>query len=166
MNFRSPRPFIGLFSLVAVVLAAMVLAGVAVAQEEGPSDDEVNAIAKGMYCPVCENVPLDVCPTQACAQWREVIRDKLAAGWSEAQIKDYFVEQYGDRVLAVPPPRGINWLVFLIPPLVFIGGIYLLVRVFRSWRLAPVEDQEPMPPDPQDDEYVRRLEEELEKEAQ
>ena len=73
-----------------------------------PSDDAVNAIAKQMYCPVCENTPLDVCPTQACAEWRELIREKLAAGWDEEQIKDYFVLQYGDRVLATPPARGLE----------------------------------------------------------
>ena len=71
------------------------------AQSSVPSDDEVNAIAKDLYCPVCENVPLDVCPTQACAQWRALIREKLIDGWSEQQIKQYFVDQYGDRVLAL-----------------------------------------------------------------
>ena len=72
----------------------------AIAQDTSAiSDDQVNAIAKQMFCPVCENTPLDVCPTQACAQWRELIRQKLAAGWSDQEIKDYFVEQYGARVL-------------------------------------------------------------------
>ena len=32
------------------------------AQQPTPSDDEVNAIARQLYCPVCENTPLDVCP--------------------------------------------------------------------------------------------------------
>ena len=31
-----------------------------------PTDDDVNAVAKQLYCPVCENTPIDVCPTQAC----------------------------------------------------------------------------------------------------
>ena len=48
------------------------------AQEPTPSANEVNAVAKQLYCPVCENVPLDVCPTQACAQWRATIREKLS----------------------------------------------------------------------------------------
>src|SRR4030042_6059298 len=58
-----------------------------------PSDDEVNAIAKQMYCPVCENTPLDVCPTQACAEWRGLIREKLTIGGREGQIKKHFLEQ-------------------------------------------------------------------------
>jgi len=153
--------------LVVAVLGAMVWAalitGMASAQEAEPvSDDEVNAIAKQLYCPVCENVPLDVCPTQACAQWRALIREKLAAGWSETRIKDYFVEQYGDRVLAAPPARGLNWLVYLIPPLAFIAGAFILYRAFRAWK-QPLQDSEPqgVPSGAAADEYVARLEEEL-----
>src|SRR3972149_667152 len=97
--------------LVLLAIAAPVLIASVAVQPPPPSDDEVNAIAHQLYCPVCENVPLDVCPTQACDQWRSTIRDKLAQGWSEAQIKDYFVEQYGARVLATPPASGLNWLV-------------------------------------------------------
>ena len=65
------------------------------AQDAQPSDDEVNTIAKQLYCPVCENVPLDVCGTKACAQWRDDISDKLADGWNEEQIKQYFSDRYG-----------------------------------------------------------------------
>jgi cytochrome c-type biogenesis protein CcmH len=147
--------------LLALILSFLT-AGVVFAQEPLPSDDEVNAIAKQLYCPVCENVPLDVCPTQACRQWRDVIRDKLVEGWGEDQIKNYFVQQYGDRVLAVPPPRGLNWLVYVVPPLVFIGGAFILYRVLAAWRTP---DMAPTGTAPSlissDDEYVQRLEEEL-----
>ena len=61
------------------------LASIALAQERAVTDDQVNAIAQQLYCPVCENVPLDVCPTAACAQWRATIREKLEAGWGTPQ---------------------------------------------------------------------------------
>ena len=135
------------------------------AQEQpplGPTDDQVNAIAKQLYCPVCENIPLDVCPTQACAQWRELIREKLAEGWTEDEIKTYFVAQYGDRVLASPPARGLNWLIYIIPPLVILGGIYILYRALRAWRQAPPPPLESTQPGEQlDDDYVARIEDEL-----
>jgi cytochrome c-type biogenesis protein CcmH len=130
----------------------------------GPTDDEVNAIAKQLYCPVCENIPLDVCPTQACAQWRDLIREKLAEGWNERQIKDYFVEQYGERVLAAPPARGINWLFYLVPPLAIGAGIYILYRAFLSMRPQPASGTYPSTHlEPPAEDYVRRLEEELRK---
>ena len=72
-----------LHSFFFTLILALLAAGLALAQNPNPpvpSDDQVNAIAKQLYCPVCENIPLDVCGTQACAQWRELIREKLAAG--------------------------------------------------------------------------------------
>lgn len=130
-----------------------------------PSDDQVNAVAKQLYCPVCENIPLDVCPTQACSQWRELIREKIASGWSDDQIKMYFVDQYGDRVLATPPARGLNWLVYLIPPLAILTGGFILFRAFQAWKqpvLRNLATDTGSPESPPDD-YVARLEEELKK---
>jgi cytochrome c-type biogenesis protein CcmH len=139
----------------------------ALAQNPTPTpvitDDQVNAIARNMYCPVCENTPLDVCPTQACAEWRELIRDKLSEGWTEAQIKTYFVDQFGDRVLAEPPPRGLNWLIYIIPPLAFLAGVFILFRAMRAWRQPDPVTPAAEAPAAADDEYVRRLEEELRK---
>src|SRR5512142_2007406 len=85
--------------LLAVTLT-ITFAIIASAQAPTPSDDDVNRIARQLYCPVCENTPLDVCPTEACRQWRELIRSMLADGKSETEIKQYFVDHYGARVLA------------------------------------------------------------------
>jgi cytochrome c-type biogenesis protein CcmH len=128
-------------------------------QNKIPSDDEVNAIAKELYCPVCENIPLDVCPTQACAQWRALIKEKLIAGWSKEQIKQYFVDQYGDRVLAQPPARGLNWLVYILPPLFFVGGIVLVYKNMKHIKKSPdniIQDIKN-----EDHKYIQEMEEAL-----
>ena len=127
-----------------------------------PTDNDVNRVARQMYCPVCENIPLDVCPTKACADWRETIREKLAAGWTDQQIMDYFVTQYGERVLANPSARGFNILLWVIPPVVLVGGVIFLWfffrRAARQASLAP-----PAEPTAPTDKYVAELEKELEK---
>jgi cytochrome c-type biogenesis protein CcmH len=127
------------------------------------SDDQVNSVAHQLYCPVCENIPLDVCPTQACAQWRDLIRTKLSQGWTPQQIRDYFVQQYGDRVLSTPPERGLNLLVYILPPVFFLLGVFILYRVLRSMRrrssLAAPSGASPGPVS--DDPYRQQLEEEL-----
>lgn len=138
------------------------------AQESTPStqtvtDDQVNAIAKQLYCPVCENVPLDVCPTKACAQWREEIRLMLAEGKSEQQIKDYFVRLHGIRVLAIPPASGINWLVYIIPPVALLAGAWILYGSIRGWRQSGSQAVSSPAPTGSLDEYSTRLEEELRK---
>ena len=145
----------------------------ALAQGTTPTDDEVNAIAKQLYCPVCENTPLDVCPTEACRQWRDLIRQQLSDGWTEDQIKQYFVDNYGARVLAEPPRTGLNWLVYILPPAIILAGAFILFRALRAWTKpamasaasgesasSPKGEAKPVV---RDDDYIARLEEELKK---
>jgi cytochrome c-type biogenesis protein CcmH len=154
-----------LVAMLSVLVLVLVFISSGAAQSDlpgTPTDDEVNVIAKQLYCPVCENIPLDVCGTQACAQWRELIREKLAQGWTEDQIKNYFVEQYGDRVLATPPARGLNWLIYIIPPLAILTGLYILFRAFQAWkRPVPQFDQDLPAPETNTDQYAAQLEEQL-----
>lgn len=154
-----------LFALVLIALTGLFYQ-TAFAQDSTPSDDEVNAIAKQLYCPVCENTPLDVCPTEACRQWRELIRDMLAEGKSEQEIKDYFVANYGARVLAEPPRKGFNWFVYIVPPVLILIGAVILFNSFRAWTrpksAAPGSGREKEAGvSSSDDEYIKRLEEEL-----
>jgi cytochrome c-type biogenesis protein CcmH len=149
----------------ALLLAASLLgtfSNSARAQDpQPPSDDQVNAVAKELYCPVCENIPLDVCPTQACAQWRELIRLKLSQGWSEDQIRSYFAEQYGDRVLAAPPLQGFNWVFYVLLGVFVVIAVVVYIRVVRNLKAKPAAaDAATVKPVEQDD-YFKRMEEEL-----
>lgn len=154
-----------------LVLSTLAVATVS-AQGSTPTDDEVNAIAKDLYCPVCENTPLDVCPTVACKEWREEIRGMLADGKSESEIKQHFVDYYGARVLAEPPRTGFNWLIYVVPPIAIVAGIFVLFRALRAWSQTPASspqggteagrDQEDAS-SPSDDEYIARMEAELKK---
>ena len=128
-----------------ILLAGVFTQSVAAQSTNPPTDDEVNAIARELYCPVCENIPLDVCPTQACAQWRGLIKEKLSEGWTKDQIKDYFVAQYGDRVLAEPPRRGLNWLVYVLPPIIFLVGIFVVYQNLKKLRYKPQTDPSNQP---------------------
>ena len=147
--------------LAAMLALAFTLAFTHMASAQGstPTDDDVNRVAKQLYCPVCESTPLDVCPTEACRQWRDLIRSMLAEGKSEAEIKQYFVAQYGDRVLAEPPNRVAS---YLVPGIIILLGMLLLARGFQMWMkpsVAAPAEPEAKPVDP----YIARLEEELKK---
>ena len=147
-----------------VLALLFLLITLPLAAQSAVSDDEVNAVAEDLYCPVCENTPLDVCATQACADWRELIREKLSLGQSEADIQDYFVDQYGEGVLATPQASGFNLIVWVFPVLAVVLGGTLFVRYVRGIRTAVAEDetshdQPTAAPDP--DNYIARVEAEL-----
>jgi cytochrome c-type biogenesis protein CcmH len=148
------------------LLFSILFTGVGFAQGgTPPTDDEVNAIAHKLYCPVCESTPLDVCPTDACKDWRQLIRTMLSDGKTEDQILQHFVDQYGDKVLAQPPHTGLNWLIYILPPAIILAGAILLLRSLREWtkpKTAGVVTAQEGSQAASDD-YVARLEEELKK---
>jgi cytochrome c-type biogenesis protein CcmH/NrfF len=89
----------------------------------------------------------------------------LADGKSEAEIKQYFVTQYGARVLAEPPNRLAS---YLVPAVAILLGVILLARGFQMWlKPSPAANEGPANTNPDDippaDPYVARLEEELKK---
>lgn len=132
-----------LFLLLLLIVASLVVVGIAYAQGEQPgypTDNDINLIAKKLYCPVCPNTPLDVCETKACQDWRAQIRDQLSAGWTEQQVIDYFVAQYGERVLAEPQRIGFTSLVWFLPLVIVLIGLGVVYEVLRGWKrqkLAP-----------------------------
>lgn len=150
------------YALLLALVATFFQAYAVLAQGPTPTDDEVNRIAKQLYCPVCESTPLDVCPTEACRQWRDLIRTMLAEGKSEQEIQQYFVTQYGARVLAEPPNRLVT---YLVPAVAILLGALMLFRGFQMWLKpsivkAEAEDTE-QDVKPNQDPYIARLEEEL-----
>jgi cytochrome c-type biogenesis protein CcmH len=139
--------------------------------QENITDDEVNEVAKGLYCPVCESTPLDVCPTLACADWRELIRDKLAQGETPQEIYAYFAQQYGDGVLAEPPRAGANLILWLFPVVaIVVGGLYF-GSTLRSLKVEEEATATAVPPSPSTpnsaksvlslDHYITQIEKEL-----
>jgi cytochrome c-type biogenesis protein CcmH len=138
---------VAILLLIALTSVALAQGGTSptptpVARQQITADD-VNRIAKQMYCPVCENEPLDACRTAACQQWRAQIGQMLSEGQSEQQIKDYFVARYGVRVLAQPPAQGTSLLLYVLPIVGLIVGVVIVVWLLRRLRArgaqAPVE---------------------------
>lgn len=132
MNGRMIRKTTHILGLLLLFLFAMPV----LAQEPTVTDDDVNEVAKDLFCPVCESTPLDVCPTQACADWRELIRTQLTEGKTKDEVHEYFARQYGDGVLADPPKRGFNLILWVLPVLAVLGGGFLFWRYLHSLRAA------------------------------
>jgi cytochrome c-type biogenesis protein CcmH len=151
------------FSIAVVAVALLALLAATPARAQGPNlDDETNRIAKTLYCPVCPNTPLDVCSTQACAQWRALIKEKLQQGQTEQQIRDYFVAQYGDVVLGAPPAQGFNWLAYILPAIGILLGAAIAWVTLRQWVIRRGDSAVAPPAAPEiSKEYADRIEKDL-----
>ena len=145
---------------------------------EDVSSDQVNDVARELWCPLCSGVRLDACELKACDQMKEVIAIKLSEGENTDTIRAYFVEQYGPQVLGEPPREGFNWLAWILPFAALAAGAVFMWRKsqqmmqtkseFTDAPLDPPTPSAPGSPDEgnasagqEEDEYSRKLEEEL-----
>ena len=135
-------PYTNIFpQLLLAILVAFAFAS-HVSAQTSVTDDLVNEVSKGLYCPVCESEPLDTCPTQACIDWRAEIRAQLEAGRTQEQIYADFVARYGERVLAQPSASGLNLILWFGMPVALLIGGYFFYTYMR--RIAASESTEPV----------------------
>ena len=122
-----------------VVSLVLTLAAPVVLAQQGPTPtlDQINAVARELYCPLCNGVRLDTCELQACIQMRQVISDKLAAGVPKEQIKQEFVAEYGPKVLGEPPSSGLDLLAWIVPIAAIVAGAAWLLITARRWSRQP-----------------------------
>ncbi len=113
------------------IFVALVLVAVPVASAKDP-EARAQAIAAQLRCPVCQNESVADSPSELAAQMRVLIREKIAAGETDRQILDYFVSRYGQWILLNPPRHGLNWIVWLAPAVVLLGGSYIALSYFRG----------------------------------
>ncbi len=145
-----------------VLLACLVLASPAGASEQKPTLAELES---EVYCPTCQT-PLAMSSSPIAERMRAVIREWIAQGDSKSEIKAKLVDQFGERVLAAPPKKGFNLIVWVLP----IAGIAIAASVLGvlAWRWTGAgrrgrvgEDDSAPAESPLDPELARRLDEEL-----
>jgi cytochrome c-type biogenesis protein CcmH len=117
-------------------------------------DDQALAIANELQCPVCENVTVAYSGSTLAAQMRQVIREKLAEGWTRDQIIQYFVDRYGEAILTQPPKHGLNLLVWLLPVGGVLAGLAVLGTALWSRRAASAAPPAAAPPLSEEDERL------------
>lgn len=152
------------------VAAALALAALATAcssvEDVPPLERRSQELNKAIMCPVCPGESIDQSQNPLASQMRNIVADKMEQGWTEDQIKDFFVERYGPSVLLEPPRNGFNLLVWVLPPVGGLGAIIAAYLVLRMMRRVPVPQSQGTGAvelsDDERDEYFRRIEAVLE----
>ena len=149
------------FDCLATLAIIMLLPVVVLAQEGATSATDVIRVAERMYCPVCENIPLDECQTTACLEWKDEIAAQLSSGRTPQQVIDSFVARFGDHVVGVPQDPLIRALTFLLPLLATFVAVLVGVQTFRRFTRAQplsLEQESATVGEPSEASYRRRLE--------
>jgi cytochrome c-type biogenesis protein CcmH len=125
-------------------------------------DARTEEVGSLLRCPVCQGLSIADSPASMAQKMKARVRELLAAGYDQEQILAYFERSYGEFVRLEPPRRGINWLVWLSPPVVLGLGAVLIRRALR--RSAPpvaaaVLARDALPDDPDLANYVLRVRE-------
>ena len=152
-------------SAFSLFLAAIMTFTLACASDEELPTLEARAqeINKTVMCPVCPGESIDQSQHPRAKAMRGVVDEKLAEGSTNDEIRQFFVERYGPSVLLEPPREGLNWLVWVVPPvgiLVAALALYLVLRlaVRPSPRTGENTDDVAYLTEAERDDYFRRIE--------
>jgi cytochrome c-type biogenesis protein CcmH len=128
------------------LLAALLLACHALAfgqsAEIAKPDPQVEArlknLAEELRCLVCQNQTIADSTAPLALDLRNQIRQQVAQGRSDDQIRTYMVERYGDFVLYKPPFNAATAVLWVAPGLLVLGGLAGLVFMLRRRKVQAV----------------------------
>jgi cytochrome c-type biogenesis protein CcmH len=114
-------------------LAMMLTAAAAGAALGDPAQEaRAQALEQEIRCVQCQNEPIAQSTADIAADMRTLVRERIAAGDSDAEIRSYFRERYGDFVLFRPPLDARTWVLWAAPALLAAVGLAALLSTRRK----------------------------------
>ena len=83
-------------------------------------------LSRELRCMVCQNQSIDDSEAPLARDLRLLVRERIAAGDSDAQVIDFLVARYGEFVLLKPRLEPRTLLLWLLPPVALAGGGFAL----------------------------------------
>ncbi|MBY5932316.1 cytochrome c-type biogenesis protein CcmH [Tateyamaria omphalii] len=126
------------------ILFSLILSTAAFALDPSEMLDDPALEAKAreldhaLRCVVCQSEAVASSNAQWAVDARRVIREQIAAGQTQEQVVDFFVERYGEFVLMTPRVSGSNWMLWAAGPLMFLLAIGIGIGYLRGRSRAPV----------------------------
>lgn len=136
--------------MAAPVLAVMLTAAEPPAALDRPLTDaaqeaRAQALFKDVRCVVCQHEAIADSPAGVAGDMRRLIREEIASGATDQQVRDDLVRRFGDYVLFTPPVRAGTWLLWFGPfALIALAALILVLRSRRraveTTPLSPEEE--------------------------
>jgi cytochrome c-type biogenesis protein CcmH len=119
-------------SIIAAFIAALAPAALADPAQEA----RAQSLEREIRCVQCENEPIAQSTADIAADMRRLVRERVAAGDSDEEIRTYFRQRYGDFVLFRPPWDARTWALWGAPFLLLGAGLLGVLTMRRR----PVEE--------------------------
>ena len=135
------------FALVALALLVAVPVAAVLPDEMLPDaaqEQRARALSKDLRCVVCQNQSIDDSDAPLARDLRVLVREQIAAGKSDAAVRGYLVERYGNFVLLKPPIEGDTLLLWAGPFAVLLFGAAGLILWQRRRPATPVTADAPL----------------------
>jgi cytochrome c-type biogenesis protein CcmH len=121
-----------------VAVVAVVLTVVLWPRDAEPSlSSHVSGLAGELRCPDCEGQSIAQSSTTTARAARADIRRRIEAGQSDAEIRQAYIDKFGDSILLKPEGEGLGIVVWALPVVVLVVGAAGLVLALRRWRTEP-----------------------------
>ena len=115
----------------AVQLSCLQRLHAGVSPNQSDLDEKAHRVEDALIAPCCFMQTLANHSSPKADEMKREIRDLLQQGWSEDRVLQYYLDKYGERILAVPQPKGFNVLAYVVPPVVLAiasAGVALWIR--------------------------------------
>ena len=99
--------------------------------EDPALEQRLISISEEMRCLVCQNESLSGSRSELAQDLRREIRDLIRQGKTDAEIRTFMVDRYGDFILYRPPVKPITWLLWIGPFILMVAGIAALLMYLR-----------------------------------
>lgn len=128
-----------LTTIITIGLAVVVVFGLV--RGDQSDEDRARSIGTRVKCPVCQGVAIADSPSETARAMMDVVEERIAEGWSDRQIIDYFSERYTDSIVIDPPFSGNTLLVWLLPGFAVVAGLFMIYS--RRKKQPPELDEVP-----------------------
>jgi len=139
--------FCGLFAL--IIFCSTFTITFAAESEE--FEARFKKLSNELRCPTCQGLSVKDSEARFSNSIKDKIRELMKYNKSDIQIREYFIERYGEWILRVPPKQGFNLVLWILPGAGIVIGLLWVVFRSNSWmtntqheelvQLTPAEEQ-------------------------
>ena len=96
--------------------------------------NKTREIGQNIRCLVCQNQSIDESRSQIAQDLRILIKEKIETGSTDKEIYEYLSERYGDYILLNPPLKTNTILLWFLPFIILILGLFLVMKILKKSR--------------------------------